>query len=136
MQGRGHRQRPPRARAERDGLEKAATALGLARKQNDALVPRGQSIGDLGASAAVETTVYALPVGGLSEPVRTPAGWAVVRVLEKKDYDKAAFEKEKAALTSCLSSSAGASSSAPTCWRRASASRCSGGPDASRRVAS
>ena len=41
-------------------------------------------------------------MGGLSEPVRTPAGWAVVRVLEKKDYDPAAFEKEKAALTASL----------------------------------
>ena len=46
--------------------------------------------------------MYALPVGGLSEPVRTPAGWAVVRVLEKKDYDPSAFEKEKAALISTL----------------------------------
>ena len=91
-----------RARAEQGGLEKAAAALGLVRKQGDALVPRGQPLGDLGASAALETAVYALPVGGLSEPVRTPAGWAVVRVLEKKDYDPAAFEKEKAALTAGL----------------------------------
>lgn len=91
-----------RARAPRDGLEKAAAARGLVRKQSDALVPRGQPLGDLGASAAVETAVYSLPVGGLSEPVRTPAGWAVVRVLEKKDYDPAAFEKEKAALTASL----------------------------------
>ena len=91
-----------RARAQRDGLEKAAAAGGLVRKQSDALIPRGQPLGDLGASAAVETAVYSLPVGGLSEPVRTPAGWAVVRVLEKKDYDPAAFEKEKAALTAGL----------------------------------
>lgn len=91
-----------RARAQRDGLETAAAAGGLVRKQSEALVPRGQPLGDLGASAAVETAVYSLPVGGLSEPVRTPAGWAVVRVLEKKDYDPAAFEKEKAALTASL----------------------------------
>jgi peptidyl-prolyl cis-trans isomerase D len=90
------------ARAQSAGLEKAAGALGLVRKQSDALVPRGQPLGDLGASAAVETAVFSLPVGGLSEPVRTPAGWAVVRVLEKKDYDPAAFEKEKAALTASL----------------------------------
>jgi peptidyl-prolyl cis-trans isomerase D len=91
-----------RARAEGAGLEKAASSLGLTRKQTDALVPRGQPLGDLGASAAVETAVYALPAGGLSEPVRTPAGWAVVRVLEKKDYDPAAFEREKAALIASL----------------------------------
>jgi peptidyl-prolyl cis-trans isomerase D len=91
-----------RARAQQAGLEKAAAALGLVRKESDALVPRGQPIGDLGAGAALEAAVYPLPVGGLSEPVRTPAGWAVVRVLEKKDYDPAAFEKEKAALVASL----------------------------------
>ena len=88
--------------SQREGLEKAAAALGLVRKESDALVPRGQPLGDLGASVAVETAVYSLPVGGLSEPVRTPAGWAVVRVLEKKEFDPAAFEKEKAALTASL----------------------------------
>jgi parvulin-like peptidyl-prolyl isomerase len=72
------------------------------RKESDALVPRGQPIGDLGASAAVEEAVYSLAVGGLSQPVRTPAGWAVVRVLEKKEFDPAAFEKEKAALVASL----------------------------------
>jgi peptidyl-prolyl cis-trans isomerase D len=91
-----------RARASRDGLAKAAAALGLERKQTDALVARGQPLGELGATAAVETAVYSLPVGGLSEPVRTLTGWAVMRVLEKKDYDPAAFEKEKAALTASL----------------------------------
>jgi len=91
-----------RTRAQQAGLEKAAAALGLVRKQGDALVPRGQPIGDLGSGAAVEKTVYSLPVGGLSEPVRTPAGFAVVRVLEKKEYDPAAFEKEKAALIASL----------------------------------
>jgi parvulin-like peptidyl-prolyl isomerase len=91
-----------RARATREGLEKAAAALGLVRKESDALVPRGAPLGDLGASVALETAVYSLPVGGLSEPVRTPAGWAVVRVLEKKEFDPAAFEKEKAALTASL----------------------------------
>lgn len=90
------------ARAQRDGLEKAAAALGLVRKQSDSLVARGQPLGDLGASAAVEAAVYSLPVGGLSPPVRTPAGWAVVRVLEKKEYDPSAFEREKAALTASL----------------------------------
>jgi peptidyl-prolyl cis-trans isomerase D len=91
-----------RARAQRDGLDKAASSMGLAKKQTDALVARGQALGDLGASAAVEAAVYPLPVGGLSEPVRTPAGWAVVRVLEKKEYDPAAFEREKAALIASL----------------------------------
>lgn len=91
-----------RSRAEQGGLEKAAAGLGLVRKQTDALVARGQPLGDLGASAALETAVYSLPAGALSEPVRTPAGFAVVRVLEKKDYDPAAFEREKATLVASL----------------------------------
>jgi parvulin-like peptidyl-prolyl isomerase len=91
-----------RARAQQAGPEKAAAALGLVRKESDGLVPRGQPIGDLGAGAAVEAAVYSLPAGGLSEPVRTPAGWAVVRVIEKKEHDPAAFEKEKAALVASL----------------------------------
>jgi peptidyl-prolyl cis-trans isomerase D len=91
-----------RARAEGDGLAKAAAALGLTLKKTDALVARGQALGDLGSSAAVESAVYSLPAGALSEPVRTPAGWGVARVVEKKDYDPAAFEKEKAALIASL----------------------------------
>ena len=91
-----------RARAEREGLEKAAAALGATRKQTDALVPRGQALGELGSSASVENAVYPLPAGALSEPVRTAAGWAVARVLERKDYDPAAFEAQKAALIASL----------------------------------
>jgi peptidyl-prolyl cis-trans isomerase D len=91
-----------RARAEREGLDKAAAGLGLAKKQTDALTPRGQALGELGSSASVENAVYALPAGGLSDPVRTPAGWAVVRVLEKKEYDPAAFQAQKAVLVASL----------------------------------
>ena len=38
----------------------------------------------------------------VNDPVRTPAGWAVVRVLEKKDYDPAAFEAQKATLIASM----------------------------------
>jgi peptidyl-prolyl cis-trans isomerase D len=90
-----------RARAEKDGLEKAAAAASLVRKQTDALVSRGQPLGDLGAGAGLEKA-WSLPVGALSPPLKTPAGWAVVRVLEKKEFDPAAYEKEKASLMSSL----------------------------------
>ena len=72
------------------------------RKESDGLVPRGQTLGDLGVGAAMEAALFSLPVGGLSEPVRAPAGWAVARVLEKKEFDPAAFAKEKAALVAGL----------------------------------
>jgi len=55
-----------RARAEKEGLDKAASALGLVRKETPAL------------------------------------GYAVIRVLEKKPFDPAAFEKEKPSITTSL----------------------------------
>jgi peptidyl-prolyl cis-trans isomerase D len=91
-----------KARAESVGLEKAATAAGLVRKATDALVGRGQPLGDLGSSAALDAAAYTLPVNVLSEPIQVPGGFAVVRVLEKKAFDPAAFASEKAALVSSL----------------------------------
>ena len=84
-----------RARAETLGLDKAAPALGLVRKETPELVGRGQPLGDLGSSSALEEAVFALPEKTLSEPLETPAGVALVRVLEKKAFDPVAFEKEK-----------------------------------------
>ncbi len=91
-----------RARAEGAGLDQAAAALGLVRKETPGLVSRGQPLGDLGSSAALEEAAYALPEKTLSDPLRVPSGWAVVRVLEKKAYDSAAFEKDKASLIASL----------------------------------
>ena len=91
-----------RARAARDGLEKAATALGVVRKETPGLVGRGQPLGDLGTSSALEEAAYTVPVNTLSEPVRTPGGYAVLRVLEKKAFDPAAFEAQKAPIAADL----------------------------------
>jgi peptidyl-prolyl cis-trans isomerase D len=91
-----------RARAEKEGLEKAANALGLVRKETPAPVGRGLALGDLGASMALEQAAYELPVGALSEPVRVGDGYAVLRVLEKKAFDPAAFAKEKDAVAAGL----------------------------------
>jgi peptidyl-prolyl cis-trans isomerase D len=91
-----------RARAEKDGLDKAATALGLVRKETPALVGRGQPLAELGSTAALEAAAYSLPEKTLSEPVRAGGGYAVMRVLEKKPFDPAAFEKEKPSITTSL----------------------------------
>ena len=91
-----------KARAESAGLEKAATAAGLVRKATDALVGRGQPLGDLGTSAALEDAAYTLPENVLSDPIPVAGGFALVRVLEKKAFDPAAFEKEKPALVTSL----------------------------------
>ena len=91
-----------KARAESAGLEKAATAVGLVRKATDALVARGQPLGDLGTSAALDAAAYTLPENVLSDPIPVPGGFALVRVLEKKFFDPAAFDKEKATLVTSL----------------------------------
>lgn len=91
-----------RARAEKAGLEKAAAALGLVRKETPNLVGRGQPLGDLGSTAALDEAAFALPVKGLSDPISVPAGFAILRILEKQAFDAAAFEKQKDALAASL----------------------------------
>jgi parvulin-like peptidyl-prolyl isomerase len=91
-----------RARAEKEGLEKAASSLGLVRKETPGLVGRGQPLGDLGTGSALEDAAFALPPGTLSDPVRTSAGYAVLRILEKKPFDPAAWEGQKASIVASL----------------------------------
>jgi peptidyl-prolyl cis-trans isomerase D len=93
-----------RARAEKEGLDRAAAASGLVRKETPALVGRGQPLAELGSSAALDEAVFALADKSLSEPLRTPTGWAVVRVIERKAADPAAFERERATLVGTLRS--------------------------------
>jgi peptidyl-prolyl cis-trans isomerase D len=91
-----------KVRAEKDGLEKAASALGLVRKETAGLVGRGQPLGDMGTGAALEDAAFSLPQGSLSDPVRTSAGYAVLRVLERKPFDPAAYEGQKATIVASL----------------------------------
>lgn len=91
-----------RARAEKQGLEKAAASLSLVRKETPSLVARGQPLGELGGGAALEEAAFSLPEKTLSEPVPAGGGYAVLRVLEKKAFDPQAFEREKAALSASL----------------------------------
>jgi len=91
-----------RARAEKDGMEKAAAALGLVRKETAGLVSRGQPLGDMGTGAALDDAAFSLPQGSLSDPVRTGGGYAVLRVLEKKPFDPAAYEGQKATIVAGL----------------------------------
>ncbi len=91
-----------RARALKTDLEKAAVALSLVRKESPGLVGRGQPLGDLGSGAALEDAAFSLPEKTLSEPVRVGAGYAVLRVLEKKAFDPEAFARERATLVASL----------------------------------
>src|SRR5262245_50822317 len=61
-----------------------------------------QSGGDLGAVSQgdmtpdVEKVVFALPVGGVSEPLRTKEGWRILRVTEKTDASVTPYDEVKA----------------------------------------
>jgi peptidyl-prolyl cis-trans isomerase D len=91
-----------RSRADKVGLEKAASALGLLRKETPSLTSRGQPFGDLGSGAALDEAAFALPEKTLSDPVRVATGYAVLRVVEKKPFDAVAFEQQKAAVMASL----------------------------------
>jgi parvulin-like peptidyl-prolyl isomerase len=91
-----------RARAEAEGLDKAAAAAGLLRKETPAPVGRGEPVGELGATQQLEDAAFTLAVQALSDPVPTPAGYAVLRVLEKTPFDPAAFAQQKASLVASL----------------------------------
>jgi hypothetical protein len=95
-----------RLRALGEGLEKAAKAKGFTRKETPSLVGRGQALGELGASAGLTEDVFTLPEKTLSEPLRLAAGYALVSVLERTPFDKAAFEKDRETLAASLTEAA------------------------------
>jgi parvulin-like peptidyl-prolyl isomerase len=65
-------------------------------------VGRGDALGELGLTPALEQAVYDAPVGTLSEPLAIEGGYALVRVIERKAFDAAAFAKEKDVLAGNL----------------------------------
>jgi peptidyl-prolyl cis-trans isomerase D len=67
----------------------AAKAAGLEVKTTD-LIARGAAIADVGASPAIDAAAFALPAGGVSDPIVTDTGAVIVKVLEKKDASAAA----------------------------------------------
>ncbi|MDQ3213994.1 MAG: peptidyl-prolyl cis-trans isomerase [Acidobacteriota bacterium] len=62
----------------------AAKAAGLEVKTTE-LIARGTAIPDIGASSAIDAAAFALPAGGVSDPVVTDTGAVIVKVLEKRD---------------------------------------------------
>jgi peptidyl-prolyl cis-trans isomerase D len=49
------------------------------------LISRGAPIAEIGVSPAIDAAAFALPVGGVSDPITTETGVAIVKVLEKKN---------------------------------------------------
>jgi peptidyl-prolyl cis-trans isomerase D len=91
-----------KARAETVGLDKAALAAGFVRKETPSLTGRGQALGDLGTGGALEEAAFSLSEKTTSDPVRTSAGWAVMRVLEKKPFDPGELAKQKGQIAASL----------------------------------
>jgi peptidyl-prolyl cis-trans isomerase D len=89
-----------KAKAEKLGLDKAAAASGLVRKESPSLTGRGSPLGDLGTGAALEDVAFSLPEKTLSDPVPTTSGYAILRVLERKAFDPAAFATQKPQIAS------------------------------------
>lgn len=61
----------------------AAKAAGLEVKTTE-LVIRGTALPDIGIKPEVDAVAFALPVGGVSDPIVTDTGAVVVKVLEKQ----------------------------------------------------
>jgi peptidyl-prolyl cis-trans isomerase D len=80
------------------GLDRAARAEKLTRKQTDGLLGRGQVFTDIPSAEAFESRAFALDVNAVSDPIETPAGFAVVRLIEKKTSDRAALEVQRETL--------------------------------------
>jgi peptidyl-prolyl cis-trans isomerase D len=90
------------SRAGKGGLEKAATSLGLVRKETPDSVGRDMPMGDLPSSASLDQAAFSLPVKQVSEPVRVADGYAVLEVLDKKPFDPAAFAVARVGFTGGL----------------------------------
>lgn len=65
-------------------FEAAAKAAGLEVKTTD-LIARGAPVGEAGVSPAIDAVAFSLPVGGVSDPITTDNGAAIVKVLERKE---------------------------------------------------
>jgi parvulin-like peptidyl-prolyl isomerase len=62
----------------------AAKAQGFEAKESE-LVARNSALPDVGVSAAVDTAAFALPKGGVSDPIQTPNATVIVRVVDRDD---------------------------------------------------
>ena len=61
----------------------AVAKTGLEVKPTE-LIPRGSPIPDLGVSPDVDAVAFTLPEGGVSDPISTPQGTAIIRVVAKE----------------------------------------------------
>ena len=72
----------------------AAKALGFEAKET-ALISRGAPIPDVGVSADIDKLAFSLPVGGVSQPISTSDGTAIVKVTERDEATPEELKKDR-----------------------------------------
>jgi peptidyl-prolyl cis-trans isomerase D len=89
-------QKVQEARAQLDGKnwEEMATKLGLEYK-SVAEHKREQYLGVIGESPEIDNLSFSLPLNQTSNPIQFATGYALLRVLERKEVDREEFEKNK-----------------------------------------
>jgi hypothetical protein len=78
-------------------FDKAARDAGVEVKTTD-FIARGAQITDVGQSAAVDAAAFSLPKGGVSDPIVTANGAAIIKVLDKQTPSPADFAAQKDSL--------------------------------------
>jgi peptidyl-prolyl cis-trans isomerase D len=81
----------------------AAKAAGLTLRNADGIV-RGAAIPEVGPSPAVDQAAFSLPVGSVSDPIPTPNGAVVVKVVSRTDVPTADLAKNRDAIRRELAS--------------------------------
>ena len=72
----------------------AAKAQGVEAKDTE-LIARNSALPDIGVSAEVDKAAFALPVNGVSEPIKTSDGTVIVRVVERDPVTPDEFRKAR-----------------------------------------
>jgi peptidyl-prolyl cis-trans isomerase D len=80
-------------------FEKAAKAAGLEVKTTD-FITRGAQVTDIGQSPAVDAAAFSLPKGGISDPIVTGTGAAIIKVVDKQTPSASDFAAQKESLRS------------------------------------
>jgi len=75
-------------------LQKAAKDAGLEAKTTE-MIAREQPIPDVGVSPQVDAVAFALPVGAVSEPIKTDNALVVIRVTDKKEPTPAEYAADR-----------------------------------------
>jgi peptidyl-prolyl cis-trans isomerase D len=80
-------------------FEKAAKAAGLEVKTTD-FITRGAQVTDIGQSPAVDAAAFSLPKDGISNPIVTGTGAAIIKVVDKQTPSASDFAAQKESLRS------------------------------------